>query len=242
MKWTDFNSNASKSFQIFRNEVYLHDVTLVSDDQYQTTAHKLVLSASSDYFKNIFKNNRLSKPFLCLDGVSSSDINNILDYIYNGELQIYQDDLDRFLGVAQRFKLEGLIGFANKEEGEEKNDIQHDFYPSVNTIKPEELNFEHTTTDAANTSKQLSTKISLLNTTDLDELDQKLYENMEKTDGGHTCRLCGKTAKLKKDMKYHVETHMEGLAFPCNTCGKEFRSRNSLKYHNYSHNQKLNKY
>ena len=167
-------------------------------------------------------------------------INNILDYIYNGELQIYQDDLDRFLGVAQRFKLEGLIGLANKEEGEEKNDIQHDFYPSVNTIKPEELNFEHTTTDAANTFKQLNTKISLLNTTDLDELDQKLYENMEKTDGGHTCRLCGKTAKLKKDMKYHVETHMEGLAFPCNTSGKEliFRSRNCLRVHLYNKKHK----
>ena len=64
LKWNDFNTNVSKSFGIFRNEDYLHDVTLVSDDQHQVTAHKLVLSASSDYFKNIFKNNKLSNLFL----------------------------------------------------------------------------------------------------------------------------------------------------------------------------------
>ena len=40
---------------------------------------------------------------------------NILDYIYNGEIQIYQDDLDRFLTIANRFQLEGLIG-GNEEE------------------------------------------------------------------------------------------------------------------------------
>ena len=119
LKWIDFHSNASKSFVLFRNEEYLHDVTLVSDDQDQITAHKLVLSASSEYFKNIFRNNKILNPFLCLDGISSTDLHNILDYIYNGEIQIYQEHLDRFLAVAQRFKLEGLLG-GNVDEEEER--------------------------------------------------------------------------------------------------------------------------
>ena len=79
LKWNDFHSNASKSFGIFRNEDYFHDVTLVSDDQHQVMAHKLVLSASSDYFKYIFKNNKASNFLLCLEGVSSADLNNVLD-------------------------------------------------------------------------------------------------------------------------------------------------------------------
>ena len=91
LKWNDFHSNVSKSFGLFRNQEYLHDVTLVSDDQKQVTAHKLVLSASSEYFQNIFKNNKIPNPFLCLDGVSSNDLENILDYIYNGEVQLYQN-------------------------------------------------------------------------------------------------------------------------------------------------------
>ena len=33
-----------------------------------------------------------------------------MDYIYSGEVQILQDNLDRFLSLAQRLKLEGLMG------------------------------------------------------------------------------------------------------------------------------------
>ena len=110
LKWNDFHSNIGKSFKSLRYEDDLFDVTLVSDDHSQVSAHKLVLSACSEYFKSIFKNNKHSHPLLCLEGVSLQDLNNVLDYIYNGEIKIYQDNLDRFLNVAQRFKLEGLIG------------------------------------------------------------------------------------------------------------------------------------
>ena len=42
LKWNDFQTNASKAFNQFRNETFLHDVTLVSDDFKQIPAHKLV--------------------------------------------------------------------------------------------------------------------------------------------------------------------------------------------------------
>ena len=88
LKWNDFYSNAAKAFSLFKNEDYLYDVTLVSDDHKQISAHKLVLSASSEYFNDIFKNSKHSHPLLCLDGVNNQDLNDILDYIYNGEVQI----------------------------------------------------------------------------------------------------------------------------------------------------------
>ena len=92
LKWNDFDSNVSKSFGLLRNEGYLHDVTLVGDDNKQVSAHKLVLSASSEYFKNIFKNNnKHAHPLICLDGIVSEDLGNIMDYIYNGEVKICQD-------------------------------------------------------------------------------------------------------------------------------------------------------
>ena len=79
LKWKDFNSNVSKSFGLLRYEEYLHDVTLVSDDNMQVSAHKLVLSTCSEYFKNIFRNNhKYQHPLLCLDGLSSTDLTNVL--------------------------------------------------------------------------------------------------------------------------------------------------------------------
>ena len=83
LKWNDFHTNAAKSFSLFRNDDYLQDVTLVADDHKQISAHKLVLSACSDYFDDIFKNSKHSHLMLCLDGVNNQDLNNILDYIYN---------------------------------------------------------------------------------------------------------------------------------------------------------------
>ena len=45
---------------------------------------------------------------LCLDGIKFTDVNNILDYIYNGEVKIEEEGLNRFLEIAQRFQLDGI--------------------------------------------------------------------------------------------------------------------------------------
>ena len=124
LKWNDFSSNVQKSFQNLRKEEDFFDITLVGDDFKHVTAHKVVLSSSSEYFKTVFSNNKKhfqSHALICLEGLNQSDLNNVLDYIYHGELQIYQHDLDRFLGIADRLKLEGLIGA--EQEKEENVDI-----------------------------------------------------------------------------------------------------------------------
>ena len=140
LKWNDFNSNVSKSFSLLRNEDYLHDVTLVGDDHKQILAHKLVLSACSEYFRNIFKNNKHSHPLICLDGINSQDLNNVMDYIYNGEIQIYQDDLDRFLTIAQRLKLEGLLSSGTTEGTKEEN-VQEDKQEIKKEVQPRRNSF-----------------------------------------------------------------------------------------------------
>ena len=108
LKWNDFQSNAARAFSNLRKEDDFYDVTLVSDDRIHVSAHKLVLSACSEYFKSILKQNKHSNPMLCLQGINSNEMNNVLNYIYNGEVEVSQDNLDRFLELAQRFKLEGL--------------------------------------------------------------------------------------------------------------------------------------
>ena len=88
---------------------HLQDVTIVGDDNMQMKAHKLVLSASSKYFREIFRNNPSPNLVLCMEGIGSTKLTQILDYIYNGELALFQEDLDEFLTTAKRFKLEGLL-------------------------------------------------------------------------------------------------------------------------------------
>ena len=121
LKWNDFQTNVSRSFGLFRNESYLDDVTLVSEDFKHISAHKLVLSACSEFFKNVLQQTKQSQTLICLDGLNSEDLRNILDYVYEGEVKVLQEDLYRFLKVSQRLKLEGLIETKESEETFFKN-------------------------------------------------------------------------------------------------------------------------
>ena len=246
LKWNDFKTSVSNSFSQFRNEDYLHDVTLVSDDHKKISAHKLVLSACSEYFKDIFKNNHHPHPLICLDGVSSEDLRNIMDYMYNGEVQIYQDNLDRFLVVAQRLKLEGLIG--SKEEKEEFLNEYHDNGFGIKSVSNVEINssFQTETEQLLTHSerktsqeKEISVQTGELTTiVDENSITDKYLQYIECSEGRYKCTLCGKMPSEKATkshqkyiMKKHMEIHMEGLTYTCPLCQKSFRSRNSLQCH-----------
>ena len=55
LKWSQFQENAIRTFNEQRTEDFYIDVTLVADDNSMMKAHKLILSASSDYFSNLFR-------------------------------------------------------------------------------------------------------------------------------------------------------------------------------------------
>ena len=234
LKWNDFHSNVSKSFGIFRNEEYLHDVTLVSDDHNKVPAHRLVLSACSAYFRDIFKNNNHAHPLLCLDLISSEDLKNVMDYIYNGEVQIYQENLDKFLAVAQRLKLEGLIGDNNTmEELDNQYVPKEEFVQSI--INEEQFVVEtEETLKSVNKApkKKQENYVGTVAVEDNIFINEQIYQYLEGcSDGGYKCKLCGKTMAKRDHLLNHIETHMEGVSYNCSICQKSFRSRNSLSKH-----------
>ena len=105
LKWNDFQNTVSQSFGALRQEKDFFDVTLVSDDEVQIPAHKLVLASCSTFFKSILKTNEHSHPLLYLSGLNSRSLGYILDYMYQGEVKIVQGHLDSFLDSAQKLKI-----------------------------------------------------------------------------------------------------------------------------------------
>ena len=240
LKWNDFHSNVSKSFSLLRNEDNLHDITIVTDDNEQIAAHRLVLSTCSEYFKRIFMKNKQSNLLLCLEGLSSNDVRNMMDYMYNGELQIFQNDLDRFLNVAQRFKLEGLITDAVQEE--EVNDVKETehFYNKDRHFQDEFTNLSYRTKTKPEEHERVITKVNTeINPENISEVDEQIKQNIIKNlDGTYSCQICGKHSGRKiQHCRNHIETHLEGLSFNCPLCGKTFRSRHSLAVHKSSYHR-----
>ena len=226
LKWNDFERNVSQSFTKLRKETKLFDVTLVGNDHQQVLAHKLVLSACSDVFREIFYKNDNSNLVLYLESVDSREINLILDYIYVGEVQIYQEYLDRFLEIAEKFRLNGLL--ANKEDTFKDPDQEVDLnpipYPACETKRPIAKNSPETKISLpTNTNQSIDSTNS--------EIENKFSEYVVKENNMFRCTVCNKTERYRVFIRRHLETHLSGLSYECQICGKNFRSSESRRIH-----------
>ena len=116
LKWNDFTENISGSFKELRKDLDFCDVTLVSDDNQPIEAHKVILAASSPIFKDMLRSNKHSHPMIFMRGVKMADLAAVVDFMYHGETNIFQENIDNFLGLAQELKLKGLSG-ENSSQG-----------------------------------------------------------------------------------------------------------------------------
>eukprot|EP00092_Neocalanus_flemingeri_P007003 GFUD01007561.1.p1 GENE.GFUD01007561.1~~GFUD01007561.1.p1 ORF type:complete len:335 (+),score=94.57 GFUD01007561.1:172-1176(+) len=107
LRWNDFESNISSAFKDIRDEKEFFDITIACEDE-QLQAHKVILSACSPFFKNVLRRNQHQHPLLYLKGVSFRDMEAVLNFMYHGEVNVAQDDLNSFLQVAEDLRVKGL--------------------------------------------------------------------------------------------------------------------------------------
>ena len=74
----------------------------------QIQAHKLILSACSPFFRSILKQNPQQHPLLYIKGVEFADLQAVLNFMYHGEVNVAQEELNSFLSVAEDLKVKGL--------------------------------------------------------------------------------------------------------------------------------------
>jgi len=132
LKWNDYEQNLNQAFIEIRESNDFLDVTLVCEDNEQMRAHKVILSACSTFFRALLQCNPHQHPLIYLRGVRTTDLQNILDFMYHGEVNVAQDELNSFLAVAEDLKIKGLTQnlSASTPTGKRK-----DFSPS-RTVSP----------------------------------------------------------------------------------------------------------
>ena len=118
LQWNEFNENTSSAFRDLRDDKEFTDVTLACEDGQQVEAHKVVLIASSPFFLNLLKKNKHPHPLVFMRGVKYEDLVSMVDFLYNGEANVYQENLDSFLAVAEELRLKGLQRHEEVEVGE----------------------------------------------------------------------------------------------------------------------------
>ena len=246
LKWNDYQTKWGQSLSGLRNDTELSDVTLITDDKVKMSAHKILLSSCSNVFNFILKESKQTSPLLYLGGISSVNLGFILDYIYHGEVNLYQEQLDGFLESAQKLEISGLIGDSQSNQNNQECKLE-DINNSLHTVKEEShksheqhmVNTNENDQTLKNKSQftgSISKNGQNYDVTGLnsEEISEKIKSMYQKVDGFWTCNECGKISNNKTtsgDIRLHVETHLDGLCYTCNNCSREFRSKAILKTH-----------
>ena len=131
LKWNDFQENVNEAFGSLRGDKDFSDVTLACEDGQQFEAHKVILAASSPSLRHLLKANKHSHPLIYMRGLKSEDLSAIIDFLYRGETNVCQDNLDSFLAIAEELKLKGLMGQTNHKDDKAENPQPMDIKPNL---------------------------------------------------------------------------------------------------------------
>ncbi|KAK9882236.1 hypothetical protein WA026_019750 [Henosepilachna vigintioctopunctata] len=144
--WNNFHSNLSSGFQALYKEENLVDVTLAAEGRH-IKAHKTVLSICSPFFKELFRANPCEHPIVILQDVNYAALCSLLQFMYQGQVSVGQEEIPMFMRVAETLKVKGLTdnGSSNLDTNGinnfsgQKNVMKKPLRPVKKLIKPMQL-------------------------------------------------------------------------------------------------------
>ena len=211
--------------------------------------HKAIISAYSSVLKDIILSTGQEKPVIYLKGVDYEDIKSIITFIYLGEVRVEQNNLLKFMQLADELQIKGLkndgngskvsfdIDEAQNDIVKEVDEISHDnpYYKIVNLEIPKESNeFDATANVLDLHDSEFSENYTEVNMMSYDKpiIDVADVSYMQKDEvTSDRCDKCNFVAKSFKSLKKHRAMHAKNVVYSCVECDKFFPDRNNLNRH-----------
>ena len=237
LNWNDFQENTKNAFGLLREDMDLSDITLACEDGQQVEAHKVILASSSPFFMNLIKTNKHQHPLIYMRGLKMEDLAAILDFVYNGEAEIFEDNLSSFMAIAEELKLKGLAGASEENPDMAQENIKQLETAKIPANKKKRSEAEsklYQRKQSADEKPSMENAIAVQNDfvpADLNELKEKIKTMMKRSETNQpngkpamTCTMCGKEGQYTT-IRNHIEAkHIDGdISYPCNFCEKQFR-------------------
>ncbi|KAL1383397.1 hypothetical protein pipiens_013139 [Culex pipiens pipiens] len=105
--WNNFADNIASGFQSLYDRGDLVDVTIACDGKL-LKAHKIVLAICSPYFQEMFLENPCKHPIIVLKDVSLNVMQELLQFMYQGEVNVKHSELQSFMKIAETLQIKGL--------------------------------------------------------------------------------------------------------------------------------------
>ena len=195
----------------------------------------MVLATSSPLFKKLLGRSKNPHPLIFMRGVKSEHLLPILDFLYRGEANVFQENLDSFLAIADELHVMGLVGKTYERVEDPDVDVKYlipKLSPTINT----NTKIPNTSINSSKTEKSITLAFPSKVSGDLEELVKSMMEKSQNKIGNgrqkaDICKVCGKEG-MGSDIKDHIEAnHLEGIIVSCNFCEKTFRTRAGLRHH-----------
>ncbi|XP_067139367.1 uncharacterized protein [Centruroides vittatus] len=123
VKWNNHQPNMFAVFdQLLTNETFV-DVTLACEGV-RLKAHKIILSACSSFFQNLFLENPCKHPIVIMKDVKYTELKTVLDFVYKGEIKVTRDQLSGLIKLAKLLNIKGLEEVKDDEQPISNNDAQ----------------------------------------------------------------------------------------------------------------------
>ena len=235
LQWNDFKENVTSVFAQLREDREFADVTLACEDGQQIKAHTVILISSSPFFRNLLSKNKHPHPLIYMRGVEFEHLSALVDFLYLGEANVLQENIDSFLTIATELKLKGFSGEAENQEVE-KDAVQ----PTRPTKEANHKKILSSTgkvkqiedVDQKPLLEMMTLALPNYNRVDadMDRLDEQIDSMIATTDKTDpksgklvACKVCGKE-RAKSHVGRHIESkHIAGVSHKCDICGKTAR-------------------
>ena len=260
LQWNEFQDVVSSSFGELRDDHDLADVTLACEDGKQVEAHKIILASCSPFFMGVFKRNKHTHPLMYMRGVTGEILEALVDFMYKGEANVDETNLQNFLGLAGELRLRGLDGtmkadeeFVSKVPQPPRETVNKRAAKPLRQIIPLMKSTSNPLLPLMNgTSSQKKEKpaeetkgwnLALNTGSSNEDLDNQIKSMMEKSESNvsgklsgkaRICKVCGKEGQMAT-IQAHIESnHITGVTHDCALCGSTKNNRDALRKHMYT--------
>ena len=249
LRLNGFENNVKLSWQDLQTDQIFCDITLACDNK-QIEAHKAILSACSPVIRNILKTDQNSHPLIYLRMVKYRNLQNLITFMYQGEVNVAEEELTSFLDIAEDLQIRGLSE-GNKEfltlEGEESSPPFHQNIDPFSDIRDGETINKHISmksyNDTLKSGEGLYYNETVNNSPSLkNESSLKVEKKIKKKERIRSlvpvsesnklnCSECDKCFSSRQLLDAHKKLVHEGIGYPCNQCAYKAGLSSGLKTH-----------
>ena len=222
LTWQNYSDHLRDNLREMMLSGEFTDVTLVTDDKQQMRAHRNILSACSQVFKNILQMDfDKTNPVIYLRGIQHAEMESILQFIYLGNTRIHEERMNEFFMVSKNLEIKQLLMAINDQTSSDEASNGHE----TNVVEDK----DHAQTfinNFSNVEQQTQTSTRQINRNNVAEKRMLISEENK-----YTCNQCDQQFTQQNILTHHIKFIHEGFKYTCKQCDYQSEKPSNLAVH-----------